>query len=559
MYVAGTENYRIQVFTGEGDFLATFGWGVDTGANAFEVCTWATLPCQSGNDTGEGGAPSGPWGISVSPLDGRIYVSDSYGARVQVFDVSVAPTVTSFDPSVVFSGTSPAQEAALNAAIGVTGYIIEDFEDLTLVPGLSVTGGEFGLNSQATFSNAVWDGTSYYVDQVDVGNGLTFSVAGGTSSFGIGMGDIDVSAVRLFVNEQDFGPIMDLPNWVKLGDNVRDVYVRIDAAPGESINSVRIHQVSGGFNDGIFFDHVAFAPATFNVPGTAGGTAIGPGAGGTAPVEAGTLALGEQVLVTATGVVTYGSSLTVGPDGYGGTCSASCLVNGVSGIALVARIGGGPWQFVGVGPTVLTATTAGALEFGVNDNLFNDNSGSFDVTVSPIVATSFTETVISGDSDILSDGLLVVANDFGASPSAVTVNGVTFGTDQGGLVGPWGPGGGDFSVDAFSANLDALLSDLQFSGTLNPVSFTISGLTPGTSYRLQLLFSNDLNTTSDRVEVTLEGETWILDDWQPDAINLTAQFTATSSSVVTTFEPGAGSTGESGRAILNAYVLHEIP
>jgi hypothetical protein len=75
---------------------------------------------------------------------------------------------------------------------------------------------------------------------------------------------------------------------------------------------------------------------------------------------------------------------------------------------------------------------------------------------------------------------------------------------------------------------------------------------------LQLLFSNDLNTTGDRVEVTVAGATWILDDWQPDAINLTVQFTATSSSVVTTFAPGAGSTGESGRAVLNGYVIHQM-
>ncbi|MEZ5418324.1 MAG: LamG-like jellyroll fold domain-containing protein [Vicinamibacterales bacterium] len=177
----------------------------------------------------------------------------------------------------------------------------------------------------------------------------------------------------------------------------------------------------------------------------------------------------------------------------------------------------------------------------------------------PVTAAQFTETVITGDASILNDGVLIAANDLGASPNAVTINGVVFGTDQGGLAGSWGPGGGDFSIDAsFSANLDAVLSDLQFSGTLTPVTFTIGGLTPGATYRLQLLFSNDLNTTGDRVEVTVAGATWILDDWRPDAINLTVQFTATSSSVVTTFAPGAGSTGESGRAVLNGYVVHQM-
>ena len=173
--------------------------------------------------------------------------------------------------------------------------------------------------------------------------------------------------------------------------------------------------------------------------------------------------------------------------------------------------------------------------------------------------TVFSENVIIGDIDILSDGILVAANDLGATPSAVTVNGVAFGTNQGGLGGgPWAAGSGDFSVDAFSANLDALLSDLVFTSSLSPVSLSISGLTPGTRYRLQLLFSNDVNFTGDRVEVTVEDTTWILDDWQPDAINLVAQFTATSTSVVTTFAPGAGSTNESGRAVVNGYVLHDM-
>ena len=173
--------------------------------------------------------------------------------------------------------------------------------------------------------------------------------------------------------------------------------------------------------------------------------------------------------------------------------------------------------------------------------------------------TVFSENVIMGDIDILSDGILVAANDLGATPSIVTVNGVGFGTNQGGLGGgPWAAGSGDFSVDAFSSNLDALLSDLVFATSLSPVSLSISGLTPGTRYRLQLLFSNDVNSTGDRVEVTVEDTTWILDDWQPDAINLVAQFTATSTSVVTAFAPGAGSTGESGRAVLNGYVLHDM-
>ena len=45
----------------------------------------------------------------------------------------------------------------------------------------------------------------------------------------------------------------------------------------------------------------------------------------------------------------------------------------------------------------------------------------------------------------------------------------------------------------------------SLSGTLSAVTFTVGGLTPGSNYRLQLLFSNDLNTTGDRVNVDIGG------------------------------------------------------
>ncbi|MEL7185753.1 MAG: LamG domain-containing protein, partial [Pseudomonadota bacterium] len=126
-----------------------------------------------------------------------------------------------------------------------------------------------------------------------------------------------------------------------------------------------------------------FGPPANTVPGTAGGTTIG--GGGTPPVNGGTFAAGEQVSITATGFVQRGAGFPIDtPDGSG-ACSANCLAPTVTALSLVARIGGGPWQFVGTGPTVLTATTAGDLEFGVNDNFFNDNTGAFYVTATLVV------------------------------------------------------------------------------------------------------------------------------------------------------------------------------
>jgi uncharacterized protein YjbI with pentapeptide repeats len=173
-----------------------------------------------------------------------------------------------------------------------------------------------------------------------------------------------------------------------------------------------------------------FGPPANIVPATAGGTVIG--GGGTDPVNAGPLAAGQQVSVTATGFVRRGDASVFPldtPNGSG-ACNASCLLPSAPGLSLVARIGGGPWQFVGSGPTVLTATSAGDLEFGVNDNFFNDNTGAFYVSVSPVAVSPF--QIIASTFDTDAEGW-TIANDGNPAyfASGGNLGGYFRATDQG--------------------------------------------------------------------------------------------------------------------------------
>lgn len=185
-----------------------------------------------------------------------------------------------------------------------------------------------------------------------------------------------------------------------------------------------------------------------------------------------------------------------------------------------------------------------------------------------VVVTSnalFAETVIVNDQDIQSDGTLLVANNLGNLAEPQTINGLPFGDQQ-----PWTGsglviGGGDFSVDpTFSVSLDAVLSNLVYSPTLNPIVRTVNGLTQGENYRIQMLFSNDLNLTGNEIQVTVEGVTHVLNNWQDDAINLVVDFEASGTSVNVTFEPGPdyvpGSFAfdEPGRVNVNAYAVHQV-
>ena len=87
----------------------------------------------------------------------------------------------------------------------------------------------------------------------------------------------------------------------------------------------------------------------------------------------------------------------------------------------------------------------------------------------------------------------------------------------------------------------------------SPATLTIGGLTIGQSYNLQLLFSNDVNSTGNDIDVTVQGISYQLLNWIPSALDLSIDFVADSTSVVTTFF--GGSANEPQRPVLNGYVL----
>lgn len=99
-----------------------------------------------------------------------------------------------------------------------------------------------------------------------------------------------------------------------------------------------------------------------------------------------TLNVGDTVTISATGTVTYtfGGPL-VSPDGIGPTTAADygLAPPPVSGTSRISPIGTGPWQFVGSGPTIITASTPGLLRLAVNDSLYSDNTGGFTVPITP--------------------------------------------------------------------------------------------------------------------------------------------------------------------------------
>jgi tripartite motif-containing protein 71 len=118
--VADSANHRIVEFTSNGTFLRTWGWGVDDGSAAFQVCPGAD-PCQAG-------IPGSGDGQFVLPSDvgihlALIYVVDHGNARIQKFD----PTLPPASQFVAKFGTTGATEGKF---LGPEQIAFDDFGDL---------------------------------------------------------------------------------------------------------------------------------------------------------------------------------------------------------------------------------------------------------------------------------------------------------------------------------------------------------------------------------------------------------------------------------------------
>ncbi len=95
VYVADTDNDRIDEFSAAGAFIKAYGWGVSDGASRFETCTTA---CQAGIAGGGAGQLDGPSGVATDS-SGDVYVTDPGNGRIDEFSGSEpTPTLTSLSP-----------------------------------------------------------------------------------------------------------------------------------------------------------------------------------------------------------------------------------------------------------------------------------------------------------------------------------------------------------------------------------------------------------------------------------------------------------------------------
>ncbi len=195
-----------------------------------------------------------------------------------------------FDGSAYSTNT-----AQMNTNLGISGYLIESFEDTTLIDGLSYSltnpnAGTFTAlpNTYVADSNTPGD-TDWSGNHVLLGNSnnafpnegtrvneVTFHAAGGVSSFGVALSSFQsnsspstqspITDHRLFVNGIELGIVESLAGANFSPGLNRNAYLRIDGTNGDLVQSVGFANIGGSTTDLLIFDHVAFASAAVPEP-----------------------------------------------------------------------------------------------------------------------------------------------------------------------------------------------------------------------------------------------------------------------------------------------------
>jgi YD repeat-containing protein len=85
VWVADSDNNRIEEFSSSGTFVAAFGWGVVNGESKEEQCT-IDSSCQAGTAGANNGEFHDPLGVAIA--NGDVYVTDSLNKRVEELSAS---------------------------------------------------------------------------------------------------------------------------------------------------------------------------------------------------------------------------------------------------------------------------------------------------------------------------------------------------------------------------------------------------------------------------------------------------------------------------------------
>ena len=194
-------------------------------------------------------------------------------ALAAIFAAGLGTTEAAYTFADFGASAYNADTATMDAALGVAGYQVEDFEDTTLHPDLTLTGWTPGGSFDPNQNNAgeAWDGNRvfsfYAVNDANPG-ALNFIVAGGAASVGFALSswhypNLDANDPqrpnRLRINGGAWIDIdnTNFPNLDIVG-NGRAGYLRIDQGAGDA--PITVLELSDPGDESLRIDHVTWNP-----------------------------------------------------------------------------------------------------------------------------------------------------------------------------------------------------------------------------------------------------------------------------------------------------------
>jgi NHL repeat len=127
VYVVDSSNHRIQKFDSMGNFVRTWGRGVQDGTPVAQTCL-APGPCGQGSAGIRGGEFNNPQGIAVDQTDGSVYVTEQNNVRIQKFDAD-GNFLAAWGRDVLDNGVTATEVCTVAASCknGATGVLGGEF------------------------------------------------------------------------------------------------------------------------------------------------------------------------------------------------------------------------------------------------------------------------------------------------------------------------------------------------------------------------------------------------------------------------------------------------
>ena len=172
---------------------------------------------------------------------------------------STAYTISAFAP-----GAWSSTEATMKANLGLTGFTFEDFDDATLIPGLTVSGHDTMPDTSTT--SIAWTSDTGVLDLSDT-DAIVFTLSPERTLFGVGIGGMTATDWSITVNGvQLVANALSLAGFASDGGG-RNGYLIIQPDGGDGpISTVSFSSSESGPQDAVVWDHLTFAASSSVVP-----------------------------------------------------------------------------------------------------------------------------------------------------------------------------------------------------------------------------------------------------------------------------------------------------